>query len=79
MKNSSNILVDIGLFLIPQKSELVNLRQDGTAFIREAIFVNNNVENVHVDKKADVIHLGPILTSTATCPHFKHNSQCSKR
>ena len=71
IKKCSSMLADIGLFLNPSKSELVNLRLDETVFLRKTQCTNSILENVSFVKE-DVILLSSPLTSTATRPQFKH-------
>ena len=66
------MLDDIGLFLNPSKSELVNLGLDETVFLRETQCINYIQENVSFIEKEDVILLGSPLTSTAIRPQFLH-------
>ena len=66
------MLADIGLFLNPSKSELVNLGLDETVFLRETLCINYILENVSFAKMENVILLGSPLTSTATRPQFQH-------
>ena len=66
------MLSDIGLFLNPSKSELVNLGLDETVFLRETQCINSILENVSFVEKEDVILLGSPLTSTAIRPQFQH-------
>ena len=71
IKRCSCMLADIGLFLNPPKSELVNLGLE-TVFLRETQCINSILENVSFVKKEDVILLGSPLTSTAIPPQFQH-------
>ena len=66
------MLADIGLFLNPSKSELVNLGLDKAVFFRETQCINTTLENVSYVKKEDVILLGSPLTYTAIHPQFHH-------
>ena len=72
IKRCSCMLADIGLFLNPSKSELVNLGLDEAVFLRETQCINSILENVSFVKKEDVILLGSPLTSTAIRPQFQH-------
>ena len=72
IKRCSCMLADIGLFLNPSKSELVNQGLDKIVFIRETHCINSIQENVSFIKKEDVILLGSPLTSTAIRPQFQH-------
>ena len=63
---------DIGLFLNPSKSELVNLGLDETVFFRETQCRNSILEIVSFAKKEGVILLGSPLTSTTIRPQFQH-------
>ena len=56
------MLADIGLFLYPPKSELVNLGLDETVFLYETQCINSILENVCFVKKEDVILLGSRFT-----------------
>ena len=67
-KRCSCMLPDIGLFLNPSKSELVNLDLDETVFLRETQCINSILENVSFVEKEDVKLLGSPLTSTAIRP-----------
>ena len=69
IKRCSCMLADIGLFLNPSKSELVNLGIDETVFFRETQCINSIMENVSFK---DVILLGSPLTSIAVRPQFQH-------
>ena len=71
IKRCSCMLANIGLFLNPSKSELVNLGHDETVFLRETQCINSILENVSFVKE-DVILLGSPLTSTTICPQFQH-------
>ena len=71
IKRCSCIFADIGLFLNPSKSELVNLGLDETVFLRQTQYINSIQENVSFVKE-DVILLGSPLTSTAIRPQFQH-------
>ena len=66
------MLADIGLFMNPSKSELVNLGHDETVFLRETQCINSILENVSYVEKEDVILLDSPLTSTAIRPQFQH-------
>ena len=66
------MLADIGLFLNPSKSELVNLGLDEMVFFHKTQCINFILENVSFVKKEDVILLGSPLTSTAIHPQFQH-------
>ena len=66
------MLADIGLFLNPSKSELVNLGLDEAVFLRETQCINTILENVSFVEKEDVILLGSPLTSKAIRPQFQH-------
>ena len=66
------MLADIGLFLNPSKSELVNLGLDETVFFRETQCINSMMENVSFARKEDVILLGSPLNSTAIRPQFQY-------
>ena len=68
----SCMLVDIGLFPNPSKSELVNQGLDDTVFLRETQCMNSILDNVSFVEKKDVILLGSSLTSTAIRPQFQH-------
>ena len=72
IKRCSRMLADIGLFLNPPKSELLNLGLDETVFLRETLGINSILENVSFAKKEDVILIGSPLTSTAIRPQFQH-------
>ena len=71
IKRCSCMLADIGLFLNPSKSDLVNLGLDETVFFRVTQCMNSIRENVSFVKKVDVILLGSPLTSTASRPQFQ--------
>ena len=71
IKRCSCIFADIGLFLNPSKSELVNQGLDEAVFLRETQCINYILENVSFVKKEDVILLGSPLTSTAIRPQFQ--------
>ena len=62
---------DIGHYLNPSKSELVNLGLDEMVFVREANCISSILENVSFAKD-DVIILGSPLTSTAIRLQFQH-------
>ena len=68
----SCMLADIGLFLNPSKSEIVNLGLDETVFIRETQCMNYILENVSFVEREDVILHGSPLISTAIRPQFQH-------
>ena len=72
IKICSCMLADIGLFLNPSKSELVNLGLDETVFLRETKCIDSILENVRFVEKEDAILLGSPLTSTAIRPQFQH-------
>ena len=72
IERCSCMLADIGLFLNPVKSELVNQGLDETVFHRETQCMNSILENVSFVEKEDVILLGSPLTSTAIRPQFQH-------
>ena len=72
IKRCSCMLADIGLFLNPSKSELVNLGLDEAVFLRETQCINYILENVSFIKMEDVILLGSPLTSTAIRPQLQH-------
>ena len=72
------MLADIGLFLNPTKSELVNLGLDETVFLRETQCINSILENVSFAKKEDVTLLGSPLTSTAIRPQFQQKHSIFK-
>ena len=72
IKRCSCMLADIGIFLNPSKSELVNLGLDEAVFFRETHCMNSILENVSFVMKGDVILLGSPLTSTAIRPQFQH-------
>ena len=72
IKRCSCMLADIGLFLNPSKSELVNLGLDEAVFLRETQCINSILENVSFVKMEDVILLGSSLTSTAIRPQLQH-------
>ena len=65
------MLADIGLFLNPSKSDLVNLGLDETVFFRETQCIDSILDNISLVKKEDVILLGSSLTSTAIRPQFQ--------
>ena len=75
----SCMLADIGLFLNPSKSELVNLGLDEAVFLSETQCRNSILENVSFVKKEDVILLGSPLTSTAIRPQFNTSFPFLKR
>ena len=66
------MLADIGLFLNPSKSELINLGLDETVLHCKIQCINYILENFSFVKKEDVILLGSPLTSTAIHPQFQH-------
>ena len=72
IKRCSCMLADIGLFLNPSKSELVNQGLDESIFLRETQCINFILENVSFAKKEDIILLGSPLTSTTIRPQFQH-------
>ena len=72
IKRCSCMLADIGLFLNPSKSELVNLGLDETVFFRETQFIKSILENVSFDEKDDIIRLGSLFTSTVIRSQFHH-------
>ena len=65
------MLADIGIFLNPSKSELVNLGLDEMVFLRETQCINSILENVSFAKE-DVILVGSPLISTAIRSQFQH-------
>ena len=71
IRRCSCMLADIGLFLIPSKSELINLGLDEPVFLCETQCINTILENVSFVEKEDVILLGSPLTSTAIRPQFQ--------
>ena len=72
IKKCSCMLADIGLFLYPSKSDLVNPSLDETVFLRETQCLNSLLDNVSFAKKEDVMLLGSPLASTAIRPQFQH-------
>ena len=72
IKRCSCMLADIGIFLNPSKSELVNLCLDESVFLHETQCIKSILENVSFVKKEDVILLGSPLTSTDIRPQFQH-------
>ena len=72
IKRCSWMVADVGLFLNPSKSELVNLGLNETVFLRETQCINYILENVSFVKKEDIILFGSPLTSTAILPQFQH-------
>ena len=72
IKRCSSVLADIGHFLNPSKSELVNLGLNEMLFLRETQCINSILENVGFVKKEYVILLGSPLTSKAIRPQFQY-------
>ena len=72
IRRCSCMLTDIGLFLNPSKSELVNLGLDEAVFLSETQCINSILENVSFVEKEDVILYSSPLTSTAIRPQFQH-------
>ena len=71
IERCSSVLADIGLFLNPSKSELVNLDLDEMVFLRDKLCINSILENVSFVRKEVVIILGSPLTSTAIRPQLQ--------
>ena len=72
IRRSSCMLTDIGLFLNPSKSELINLGRDETVFLHKTQCIHSILENVSFVEKKDVILLSLPHTSTAIRPQFQH-------
>ena len=72
IKRCSCMLADIGLFLNPSKSELVNLGLDETIFLRETLCINYILDNGNFVRRENIILLGSPLTLTAIRPQFQY-------
>ena len=72
IKRWSSMLADIGHFLNPSKSVLVNQGLDETVFLYETQGINSILENVSFAKYLGVMLLGSSHTSTTIRPQFQH-------